>query len=111
MASNNNPSAILDLETYTKIPAKIMNELVKKTALCIGSEIAEAKAAKKDAVVIDIGIGTLSVSISTGDCKFVPSKELRTTIKRCMTDSVDPLELQLSEEMSNKLLFICRENL
>jgi hypothetical protein len=36
-------------------------------------------------------------------CKFVPSRELKTTIKNCMSTEVDPLELALEEALVERL--------
>lgn len=93
-----------DLSTLTKIPNKTLTELVHKINLCIGSIIADAKQAGDQAVIINIGIGTLSIDLIDMQSKFVPSRELKSTIKNCVTDGpVDPLELALEQALANKL--------
>lgn len=98
-----------DLSTLSKIPNKIINEIVKKECLCIGSAIHDAMMQNEDAVIINIGVGTLSVELSTKQCKFVPSKDLKTAIKRSLDDKVDPVELEINSEIVEKLLNICDE--
>lgn len=99
----NQPNIITDISTLTHIPNKTLNELSHKITLCIGSIIAEAKQKGESAVIINIGIGTLSVDLVSMQCKFVPSRELKATIKSCMTTNIDPLELVLEEALAEKL--------
>ena len=44
-------------------------------------------------------------------CKFVPSKELRTVIKSSLTAKKDPLELVLEQSLADKLVTILEEAL
>ena len=69
-----------DLATLSKIPIKILLELYKRECLCIGSIIHDAILNNEEAVVVNIGIGTISVDIKTKQCKFTPGKELKTAI-------------------------------
>ena len=107
MASQSN--IITDLSTLTRIPNKTLTELSHKTNLCIGSIIAEAKAKGEQAVIINIGIGTLSIDLIDMQCKFIPSKELRATIKASLQSKQDPLEMELEQALIDKLLAICDE--
>lgn len=100
---------INDLSTYTRVSNKILTELVKKTNLCIGSAIHDAKQNKEDAISLNIGIGTLGVNLADMQCKFVPSKDLKQTIKASLTGEIDPLELALDEALVEKLKAICEE--
>lgn len=101
MASQSN--IITDLSTLTRIPNKTLTELSYKTNLCIGSIIAEAKAKGEQAVIINIGIGTLSIDLIDMQCKFVPSRELKATIKTCMAEPIDPLDMALEQALIEKL--------
>ena len=104
------PNVINDLSTLTKIPNKTLAELTHKINLCIGSIISDAKTAGDQAVIINIGIGTLSIDLIDMQCKFVPSRELKTTIKNCVvTGAPDPLELALEQALINKLINFCEE--
>ena len=107
MSSQSN--IITDLSTLTRIPNKTLTELSHKTNLCIGSIIAEAKAKGEQAVIINIGIGTLSIDLIDMQCKFVPSKELKSTIKTSLQSKQDLLELELEQALIDKLLAICDE--
>ena len=98
-----------DISTLTKIPNKTLNELVHKINLCIGSIIADAKNNGEQAVIINIGIGTLSIDLINMQSKFVPSKDLKTTIKLGVTSGIDPLECVLEQTLAEKLINFCNE--
>lgn len=104
-----NIHAINNLGTATKIPNKILNMLVDNLNLCIASAVNDAKIAHEDFVVIDIGVGNLSVDVNNMQCKFMPSKELKNAIKQSAINNIDPLEIKLEEEFRSKLLTICSE--
>ena len=95
---------ITDISSATKIPVKVLNSINTKEILCIGSAIHDAIEAKEEAALLNIGIGTLSVNISDGQCKFIPSTELKTTIKKCINNKIDPLEVALEQAVIDKLL-------
>ena len=105
------PHVLNDISTLTRVPHKILTELTHKTNLCIGNIISEAKEAGEQSVIINIGIGTLSVDLIDMQCKFVPSKELRTVIKASLTNKKDPLELELEKTLIDKLLTLFEEAL
>ncbi len=100
---------ITDVSTLLRLPAKVTNELVSKTCLCIGSAINEAKAKGETQITVGIGIGSLSVNLIDMQCKFVPGKELKTAIKRALDSQTDPLELTLEQAFADKLLAMCEE--
>ena len=97
------PNIITDLSTLTKVPNKTLTELVHKINLCIGSIISEAKTKGEQAVIINIGIGTLSIDLIDMQCKFIPSRELKATIKTCISGTEDPLDLALEQALTEKL--------
>ena len=98
-----------DVGTLLKIPTKITTELTDKACLCIGAAINAAKCAGETQVVLNIGIGTLSVNLIDMQCKFVPGKNLKTAIKSALTSQGDPVELALERAFIDKLLSICDE--
>lgn len=100
---------INDLSAATKVPNKVLTELTSKEILCIGSAITEAIAQKEDILVLNIGFGTLSIELATMQCKFVPSAELKSTIKHCVSGKKDPLEIKLEQTIIEKLLKTCDE--
>ncbi len=106
---NTKTNIVNDISILMKVPNKALDAFVEKANLCIGSIIADAQKSGEQNVVINIGIGTLSVSLADMQCKFVPSKALKTTIKDCLTKNVDPLELELEKALSNKLMAIVDE--
>ena len=103
------PNIVNDISTLTRVPNKVLAELVHKCNLCIGNIISDAKDAGEQAVIINIGIGTRSIDLIDMQCKFVPSKELRTIIKAGLQSKQDPLELELEQTLIEKLLTICDE--
>ena len=105
------PNIVNDISTLTRVPNKVLTELTHKANLCIGNIISEAKELGEQAVIINIGIGTLSIDLIDMQCKFVPSKELRTVIKSSLTAKKDPLELVLEQALADKLVTILEESL
>lgn len=103
------PNVINDLSTLTRVPNKVLTELTDKVNLCIGSIISDAKTAGEQTVIINIGIGTLSIDLIDMQCKFIPSKDLRAAIKNSLNSEKDPLELALEQTLIDKLLTICDE--
>lgn len=103
------PNLNNDIGTLLKLPSKVFNELTDKATLCIGSIISDSLAAGEQAVIINIGIGTLSIDLVDMQCKFVPSKDLKLTIKDCLETKVDPLELQLESALADRLIAACDE--
>ena len=100
---------VSDVGTILRIPAKITTELTDKACLCIGSAIYEAKERGDAQIVLNIGIGTLSVNLVDMQCKFVPGKNLKTAIKTAATSKRDPLELAIEQTFIDKLISICEE--
>lgn len=103
------PNLISDISTLTRVPNKVLAELAHKSNLCIGNIISEAKEIGEQTVIINIGIGTLSVDLIDMQCKFIPSKELKNTIKASLQSKKDLLELELEQALIDKLLTICEE--
>lgn len=106
---NGQPNLINDIGTLLKIPNKVSTELVQKANLCIGSVINDAKLAGEQTVIINIGIGTLSVDLIDMQCKFVPSRDLKTAIKTSIVENVDPLEKELEDTLVAKLVSVVEE--
>ena len=98
-----------DIETLMKIPGKVSKEITDKACLCIGSIISDAKQAGASQVTINIGIGALSINLLDMQCKFIPSKALKSAIKDAISTNTDPLELVLEQAFAEKLLAICEE--
>ena len=61
------------------------------------------------APIINIGIGTLSIDLINMQSKFVPSKDLKSTIKLGVTSGIDPLECVLEQALAEKLINFCNE--
>ena len=102
---------ISDVGTLLKVPTKVTNELTDKACLCIGSAISEAKRNGENQLAVNIGIGLLGINLVDMQCKFVPSKNLKTAIKNALSSPVNPLELMLEQTLADKLLAICDEEI
>lgn len=100
---------VKDVSSLTKIPTKTLNDILYRFALCIGSAVHEALLNKEDAAVLSIGLGTLSIDLNTKKLKFLPSRELSSTIKRGLDEGIDPLEASIGQDVVDKLLQICDE--
>lgn len=109
MATQQN--VINDLGALTKIPSKAINTLMNKMSLCIGSEIHDALLNKEEILQLNIGIGILCVNLSDMQCKFLPGKDLKTIIKRSLTEKIDPVEFELEQTLIAKLSNICDEEI
>ena len=107
MAAQNN--IVSDVGTLLKIPTKVTTELVDKACLCIGSAISEAKNRGETHIIVNIGIGSLSINLVDMQCKFVPGKNLKTAIKSALETAVDPVEVLLEQAFIEKLLIVCDE--
>ena len=107
MAVQNN--VITDVGNLLKIPTKITKELTSKACLSIGSAISDAKRSGETQTTLNIGIGALSINLQDMQCKFIPSKELKNTLKATLESKTDPLELELEKTFVDKLLIICEE--
>ena len=103
------PNLVNDVGTLLKLPNKVTTEVISKANLCIGSIISDAKLAGEQTVIINVGIGTLSVDLIDMQCKFVPSKDLKAPIKYSLSEDKDPLELELEKALADKLLAACEE--
>jgi len=98
---------IENLSNYTKVPNKILTELNRKAELCIGSAINDALLAGETDLLINIGVGVLSINLTDMQCKFTPGKDLKQIIKTSIASKVDPLELELDKALADKLVAIC----
>ena len=104
------PNVVNDLSTLLRIPNRTLAELIAKANLCIGSIIHDSRVAGEEAISINIGLGQLCINLIDMQCKFVPSKDLKATIKNSLlSDSRDPLELALEEALCEKLIARCNE--
>ena len=100
-----------DLSSLTKVPAKILHALSEKELLCIGSAIKDAVDKKDEVVLLNIGLGTLSVNLADMQCKFVPSTDFKMVLKRAIKSGIDPLEYELEQTLIEKLIKIYEEEI
>lgn len=105
----NQTNIINDLSVLTKVPAKALNTILEKEMLCIGSSINDAKLNGQSVVELNIGLGCLSVELATMQCKFIPSKLLKNTIKKSTVENIDPLSFEIEQALAAKLINISNE--
>lgn len=98
-----------DVGTLLHLPTKVTKELTDKACLCIGSAIGEAKRNGESQLTLGIGVGNLSINLLDMQCKFIPSKALKTAIKSALASQEDPLEMALEKAFADKLLAVCEE--
>ena len=104
-------NAIYDVGNILKIPNKLFEELTNKLNLCISSIIHDAKLKGEQTTIINIGIGTLGIQLSDMQVKFVPSKDLKQTIKKALQQGVDPLELAIEQALIEKFIAVCKDTI
>lgn len=100
---------VTSISTLTGINQRILNKLISKVNLCIGSMIYDTKNSGEKILEIDIGIGKLCIETVTLQCKFIPSKDLKEVIKDSLNSPVDKLELKLEDELVQRLAALCDE--
>ncbi len=102
---NDRINIIDDLSSLTTIAEKHLVKLLAKEIYCISDAVAEAKAIEKDAVDLDIGIGTLSIRMSEEEVayKFIPSAELHSAVKSAISSGQNLLEDKLEASLVSKV--------
>ena len=97
---------LADVSNLTKISSKSLEELIKIFNLCIGSAVADAKLFNSDSICLDLGIGLLAINLVDMQCKFIPSKDLKDSIKSAIEHD-DPLKIEFEESVTKKITELC----
>lgn len=96
-----------DLSTLTTISKSTFRSLMQKSFLLISHYIREAIQDNKSLVEIDIGIGTLYISIVEDNIKykFIPSCALEKTIKQTLQEDesllIQAIDAKLKDSIEN----------
>lgn len=100
-----------DLSILTTIPVATLDRLVNKASLCIADSVEKCIYDKSDKCEIDIGIGTLTISLANDLIKyrFTPNQTLENLIKTTVVDEKNPLENVLEESLVNKIQNIYKD--
>jgi len=98
-----------DIGNAVRVPGKVMDTLIDTANYCIGSAIHDAILSGEPTTVLNIGIGSLSINLADMQCKFIPSKDLKQTIRKSIDEKLDPLEINLEDTLIQKLLAIYDE--
>lgn len=103
-----NYDLIKDVAVLTTIPEKTLKKLSTKAIYCINDAVVDAAGEPAD---IDIGIGTLSISVVNDKVvyKFVPSKEFEESIKNSVINEQNLLEDALEASLVDKITNVYKE--
>lgn len=102
---------VKDLSTLTTIEEENLNKLVEKELWCICSYVEEMINSKENFCDIDLGIGTLTISIMDNQLKFkfIPSQTLEQGVRDTIVNEKSPLRLSLEKSLVNKISNIYKE--
>ena len=96
-----------DLATLTTIPAKQLEKLVAKSALCISDVVAEAALGQEDKAEIDLGIGQLKIKKEASGIRyvFIPSTNLAASVNKAFSEQksslVETIDTTLVDRVTN----------
>lgn len=104
---------IENLSTLTTIPKKHLERLLSKVFLCIGDAVEETVIKNEKLTEIDIGIGTLVISIynDTLKYKFVPSNRLDKVVKSTVVEKKNNLTREIEDNLANKIINVYKDML
>lgn len=94
-----------DLSVLTCIESKDINKLVTMSNSIISHYIEEAIRNKDMTLVIDIGLGTLSISNIEGKIhyKFIPSETFESTVSDTYNTGKSRLKLNIEKALGSRL--------
>lgn len=96
---------IEDLSKITTISTNNLNKLIDKSMWCICDYIEELITSKNNVLEINIGIGTLIISILDNQIKykFIPNAKLENSIRETIINEYNPLKLTIEKTLVNKI--------
>ena len=94
-----------DLSVLTNVSESTLKKFLPITNTCICHSIAESICAKKDITEIDIGIGELHIKVEHERIKyrFIPSKELESSLISTVTSGSSPIVKQVDFNLQEKI--------
>ena len=95
-----------DICTITTIPTASMNKLFNKIEWCICNSVEESKLSGDNITELDIGIGTLIISIIDNSIqyKFIPSNKLEKGLIDTVIYGKNPLVVNLEDTFANRIV-------
>ena len=96
---------VKDVSALSTIQDKVIYKLLDKFTYSICEAVEEAVIADDDVVVLDIGIGELTIKLSEDGIryKFIPSQKLEEGVKNTFIYRQNLLEKTLEESLVNRL--------
>ncbi len=94
-----------DLSLLTTINESTFTKLSSKIEWCINDCVAKAAANNEDQAEIDLGFGTLIISISNSEIKykFKPSQKLERSVANAVMTERNDLNLNIENALVSKL--------
>lgn len=104
---------IENLSTLTTIPKKHLERLLNKVFLCIGDAVEEIVLKNEKLTEIDIGIGTLVISIYDDmlKYKFIPNNRLDKVVKSTVVEKKNSLTREIDDNLANKIINVYKDML
>lgn len=99
-------NVVQDLSTLTTIPYSNLQKLFYRLGTIIAYSVQESLKNGEHLSSLDIGIGTLNISVNTDDVsyKFIPNSELEQDIVNGVLKSDIQLVNDIEEALRNKIL-------
>ena len=100
-----------DINQLTSIPISALDSLSEKSEWCICNTLQEAVLNDETEAEIDLGIGSLLLSIQEGKVlyKFIPSKSLEKSIFQTYTNKQNPLVQKIEETLVKKITEVYKD--
>ena len=97
---------IEDISTITTIPLKTLYKLADKAGDCLCNDALESKTMGDTTSIIDIGIGKITINITSKNITytFSPSKELEAKMVEAINTNNSPLVENIETNLAAKIL-------
>lgn len=102
---------IEDISKLTTIPEKVLTKLVEKVYFCVSNAVEEAVLAQEKVLEIDTGVGILLIKLNSDNVryKFIPNKELETSIKNTILNKKNLLQDTLETTLVTRIINTYKE--
>ena len=94
-----------DLSKITNIPEPLLDKIITKIKAIICEDVLDACLEKSDVIEIDVGFGTLTISIEDNNLKyrFTPSQLFNEDIVSTIVDLKSPIKDRASTTLASKV--------
>lgn len=96
---------IEDVSALTEVTEATLEKLLKVSTHCIGHAVHESICEKQEITKIDLGIGELTIRVSTEGIqyRFVPSTSLEKLLVQTVTSKTSPMVIQIENKLQDKI--------